>query len=61
MEMHPRQYSIVWMAWYTTVSAKSNCKVNTENEGSCEMCRQEGLADRGEQAHYLVLSPRTSV
>ena len=26
LEMHPRQYSMVWMAWYRSTSAKSNCK-----------------------------------
>ena len=26
LEMQPRQYSMVWMAWYRSTSAKSNCK-----------------------------------
>lgn len=58
--MHPKQYSMVWIAWYTTVSAKSNCKENTENYQSCKTWKHERVAGWGKRAHYLVLLPRTA-
>lgn len=47
LEMQPRQYSMVWIAWYTTVSPKSNCKEKRGYEGAHERRRLQGLADGG--------------
>lgn len=57
--MHPRQYSMVWMAWYTTVSAKSNCKETQKMKEAARCAGRKGWLT-GENESYLVLSPRTS-
>lgn len=54
--MQPRQYSMVWMAWWTMVSPKSNChgrKPERRYKAGRGMCRALSAGTNG----YMGLEP----